>query len=86
MSTAVCPSERCRHLHIKGRRNVWSKNFVDVNDIQVLKKKSHKGETNNLSTDADNSTDTTVGWTKNNPKPFFFLRKKSSKMQKLKNV
>ena len=33
------------------------------------------------------STDTTVGWTKNTQKPNFFeKRKKSSKMQKLKNV
>ena len=39
-----------------------------------------------LSTDADSNTDTTVGWTKNTPKPFFFFKeKKSSKTQKLKN-
>ena len=52
-------------------------------------------ETKHLSTDADSSTDTTVRWTKNSPKPFFFLtekiiqigknhlkRKKSSKRKK----
>ena len=40
-----------------------------------------------LSTDADSSTDTTVGWIKNTQKPKFFeKRKKSSKTQKLKNV
>ena len=44
-------------------------------------------ETKNLSTNADNSTDTTVGWTKNTQKPDFFeKRKKSSKTQKLQNV
>ena len=44
-------------------------------------------ETKHLSTDADSSTDTTVGWTKNTQKRnFFFKRKKSSKTQKLKNV
>ena len=29
-------------------------------------------ETKYLSTDADSSTDTTVGWTKNTPKPKIF--------------
>ena len=33
------------------------------------KKKSHIRETSNISTDADSSTDTTVGWTKNTQKP-----------------
>ena len=42
-------------------------------------------ETLNLLTDADSSTDTTVGWTKNTQKPNFFEKqKKSSKSQKLK--
>ena len=46
-------------------------------------KKSRIRETKHLSTDADSSTDTTVGWTKNTPKPNFFeKRKKSSKTQK----
>ena len=36
-----------------------------------------------LSTDADSSTDTTVGWTMNTQKPVFIeKRKKSSKTQK----
>ena len=44
-------------------------------------------ETKHLSTNADSSTDTTVGWTKNTQKPEFFeKRKKSSKTKKLKNV
>ena len=52
-----------------------------------IKKKIRIRETKNLSTDADSSTDTTVGWTKNTQKPIFFeKRKKSSKTQKLKNV
>ena len=50
-------------------------------------RKSRIRETKNLSIDADSSTDTTVGWTKNTQKPNFFeKRKKSSKKQKLKNV
>ena len=44
-------------------------------------------ETKHLSTDADISTDAIGGWTKNTQKPDFFeKRKKSSKMEKLKNV
>ena len=47
--------------------------------------KSRIRETKHLSTDADSSTDTTVGWTKNTQKPKFFEKpKKSSKTQKLK--
>ena len=43
--------------------------------------------TKHLSTDADSSTDTTIGWTKNSRKPNFFeKRKKSSKTQKLKTA
>ena len=54
---------------------------------QNILKKSPVRETKHLSTDADSSTDTTVGWTKNTPKPDFFeKRKKSSKTEKLKNV
>ena len=50
-------------------------------------KKSRIRETKHLSTDADSSTDTTVGWTKNSRKPNFFeKRKKSSKTQKLKTA
>ena len=54
---------------------------------EIHKKKSRIRETKPLSTDADSSTDTTVGWTKNTPKPKFIKkRKKSSKTEKLKNV
>ena len=54
--------------------------------LQYLQK-SRIRETKHLSTDADSSTDTTVGWIKNTQKPNFFeKRKKSSKTQKLKNV
>ena len=49
------------------------------------KKKSIIWDTKHLSTDADRSTDTTVGWTKNTQKPNLFEKqKKSSKTQKLK--
>ena len=53
----------------------------------VLFKKSRIRETKHLSTDADSSTDTTVGLTKNTRKPKKFEKgKKSSQTQKLKNV
>ena len=54
---------------------------------RVSVKKSCIRETKHLSTDADSSTDTTVGWTKNTQKPNFFekngkshLKSKNSKM------
>ena len=51
----------------------------------ILKKKTRIRETKHLLTDAYSSTNTTVGWTKNTPKPEFFVKqKKSSKMQELK--
>ena len=54
---------------------------------KISEEKSRIRETKHLSTDADSSTDATVGWTKNTQKPEFFeKRKKSSKTQKLKNV
>ena len=40
--------------------------------------KSHVRETKHLSTNADSSTDTTVGWTKNTQKPEF--KKKTEKI------
>ena len=44
-------------------------------------------ETKHLSTDADSSTNTTVGCTNNTQKPKFFEKwKKLSKTQKLKNI
>ena len=50
-------------------------------------KKSRIRETKHLSTDADSSTNTTLGWTKNTQKPEFIEKvKKSSQMEKLKNV
>ena len=50
-------------------------------------KKSRIRETKHLSTDADSSTNTIEGQTKNTSKhDFFEKRKKSSKTQKLKNV
>ena len=56
-------------------------------EVETSKQKSRIRETKHLSTDADSSTDTTVGWTKNTQKrDFFEKRKKSSKTQKLKNV
>ena len=55
--------------------------------MENLNKKSRIRETKHLSTNADSSTDTTVGWTKNTKKPKSFgKQKKSSKTQKLKNV
>ena len=47
-----------------------------------LKKKSRIRETKNLSTDADSSTDTTVGWTKNTQKPKFFFNGKNNPKRK----
>ena len=43
---------------------------------QGLLKKSRIRETKHVSTDADSSTDTTVGWTKNTQKPKFFEKRK----------
>ena len=53
----------------------------------TMSKKSRIRETKHISTHADSSTDTTVEWTKNTPKPNFFeKRKKSFQMQKLKKI
>ena len=61
------------------------KKYFEKNSNQD--EKSRIRETKHLSTDADSSTDTTVGWTKNSRKPKFFeKRKKSSKTQKLKTA
>ena len=66
----------------------WPQHFTEATaNWQGRLKKSLTRETKHLSIDADSSTDTTVGWTKNTQKPKFFeKRKKSSKTQKLKNV
>ena len=54
---------------------------------ELLNEKSRTRETKHISTDADSSTDTIVGLTKNTPKPDYFeKREKSSKTQKLKNI
>ena len=47
---------------------------------KAIQKKSRIRETLNLSTDADTSTDTTVGWTKNTQKP-----KKNEKQKIIQN-
>ena len=51
--------------------------------------KSHIRETKHLSTDADSSTNTRVGWTKNTQKPNFFYAKKiiqNAKTQKYAKI
>ena len=48
--------------------------FLDI-ILVFYKLKSRIRETKNLSTDADSSTNTTVGWTKNTQKPNFFEKK-----------
>ena len=65
--------------------------FIRGPEIRLLERevleKYRIRETKHISTDADSSIHTTVGWTKNNQKPNYFeKRKKSSKTQKLKNV
>ena len=65
----------------------WQKDIVIFFGGKGLKKKSRIRETKHLSTNADSSTDTTVGWTKNTRKPEFFEKRKNlSKTQKLKNI
>ena len=60
---------------------------VSVPALINLYAKSRIQDTKHLSTDADSGTDTTVGWTKNTPKPNFFEKwKKTFETQKLKNV
>ena len=68
-------------------KSTWSQPLVFHKDGTNSLKKSRIRETKHLSTDADSSTDAIGGWTKNNPKPNFFeKKKKSSKTQKLKNL
>ena len=47
-----------------------------------LHKKSRIRETKHLSTDADSSTDTAVGWTKNTAKPNLFDEQKNHPKRK----
>ena len=61
--------------------------YIGFGAIPLQIEKSRIRETKHLSTDADSSIDTTVGWTKNTQKSKFFeKRKKSSQTQKLKNI
>ena len=72
------------------KKKIFKNNMISFLLGKVKKlcvKKSRIRETKHLLTDADSSTNTTVGRTKNTRKPDFFeKRKKSSKAQKLKNV
>ena len=59
----------------------------------IAEGKTRIRETKHLSTDANSSTNTIVGWIKNTPKPDLFKKKKtkkkqkkSCKTQKIKNV
>ena len=69
-------------------RTVYFQSICEsVSESPPPQKKSQVRETKHLSTDADSSTNTTVGWTKNTQKPNFFEKqKKPSTLQKLKNV
>ena len=75
-------------MHSKNKEGI-TKKLEDYSEDEVLQafqeqsmalskyltkqKKSRIRETKHLSTDADSSTDTTVGWTKNTQKPIFFF-------------
>ena len=76
-----------KHPKKKGLTFIFIDILPCIGKIGEKKKKSRIRETKHLSTDADSSTDTTVGWTKNTQKPKFFEKgKKSSNTLKLKNV
>ena len=51
-------------------------NFFNGFHSVLVKKKSRIQETKHLSTDADSSTNTTVGWTKNTQKQKKFKNRK----------
>ena len=51
-------------------------------DMEKKVEKSRIRETSNLSTDADSSTDATVGWTKNTQKPKKKFNEKNNPKQK----
>ena len=75
------------HVYLDLAPPCQKKSEISQPPLPPRQKKSRIRETKHLSTDADSSTDTTVGWTKNTQKPNFFeKRKKSFKSQKLKNV
>ena len=68
------------------RCSVFQGFFFHYRVSESVIKKSRIRETKHLSTDADSSTDTTVGLTRSTQKPKFLeKRKKSSKTQKLEN-
>ena len=54
--------------------------------VLSLKKKSRLRETKHLSNNADSSTDTTVGWTKNTQNPIFWKNRKFIQNAKKQNV
>ena len=82
------PSPVCVYFLVKIIFCEYLLNLLITNEfMNLLTKNSRICETKHLSTDANSSTDTTIGWTKNTQKPNFFeKRKKSSKTQKLQNV
>ena len=80
MSKLVRPRLTLKYIHVKliqwhfkgcGWFLLQKNNEFAFKHIKKDKhiEKSRKRETLNLSTDADSSTDTTVGWTKNTQKP-----------------
>ena len=70
-------------LHAMGAKHIMGLMSAKPNKFFFFK--SCIRETKHLSTDADSSTDTTTGWTKNTQKHNFFeKRKKISKLQKPK--
>ena len=86
---ATLPSfpELCNHCGKNFRQKTVSLSTCWWSMEQAVSKKSRIRETKHISTDADSSTNTTVGWTKNTQKTIFLKNaKKSSKTHKLKNV
>ena len=82
-------SKNFKHNNIKTENPKWRRKKTNQKLGILLNhtKKSRIRETKHLSTDADSSTDNTVGWTKNTQKPNFLKNKKNHpKRKKLKNV
>ena len=78
---AVTKLPNSQTYHYKGRLQLLH------NYSWKVSQKSRIRETKHLSTDADSSTDTTLGWTKNTQKPDFFEKRKNHpNSKKLKNV
>ena len=65
------------------KKNVFA--LIVGNVILIYTLKSHIRETKHLLTDADSSTNTTVGCTKNIQKPFFFGKTEKSLKTKTKS-